>query len=76
VTVDPDNAQLKERLKQIEAKRAKGEPTVPSTIEEELATNPFMRADNPAVQEAIGMKNGDPGAVFTKLRELKNTFKG
>jgi hydroxyacylglutathione hydrolase len=76
VTVDPNNAQLKERLKQIEASRAKGEPTVPSTMEEELATNPFMRADNPAVQEAVGMKGGDPGAVFTKLRELKNTFKG
>jgi hydroxyacylglutathione hydrolase len=76
VTVDPGNKQLKERLKQIEAARAKGEPTVPSTMEEELATNPFMRADNPAVQEAVGMKDGDPGAVFTKLRELKNTFKG
>ncbi|MEQ1918526.1 MAG: hydroxyacylglutathione hydrolase C-terminal domain-containing protein [Elusimicrobiota bacterium] len=52
------------------------QPTVPSTMEEEIATNPFMRADNPAVQEAVGMKGGDPGAVFTKLRELKNTFKG
>jgi hydroxyacylglutathione hydrolase len=45
-------------------------------MEEEIATNPFMRADNPAVQEAIGMKGAESGAVFTQLRELKNNFKG
>jgi hydroxyacylglutathione hydrolase len=76
VTVDPGNVQLKARLKQVEELRAKGEPTVPSTLEEEVHTNPFLRADNPAVQEAIGMKGADAGAVFTKLRELKNNFKG
>jgi hydroxyacylglutathione hydrolase len=76
VTVDPDNLQLKERLKQIEGMRAKNEPTVPSTMEEEMHTNPFLRADEPAVQKAIGMSVADAGAVFTKLRELKNTFKG
>lgn len=76
VTVDPHNAQLKARLKQIEELRAKNEPTVPSTMEEEVQTNPFMRADDPAVQDAIGMKDADAGAVFTKLRELKNNFKG
>jgi hydroxyacylglutathione hydrolase len=76
VTVDPNNTQLKARLKQIEEMRAKNMPTVPSTMEEEIHTNPFMRADNPDVQQAIGMQGGDPGAVFTKLREMKNTFKG
>jgi len=76
VTVDPKNVQLKARLKDIEEKRARGEPTVPSTLEEEVRTNPFMRADNVDVQEAIGMKGQDAGAVFTRLRELKNTFKG
>jgi hydroxyacylglutathione hydrolase len=45
-------------------------------MEEEIHTNPFMRADVEAVQEAVGMKGGNPAAVFTKLRELKNTFKG
>ena len=76
VTVDPDNTQLKERLKQIEALRAENKPTVPSTMAEEIATNPFMRADNPAVQAAVGMSGKDAGAVFTQLRELKNNFKG
>jgi len=66
--------QLKARLKQIEEMRAKNQPTVPSTMEEEIQTNPFLRPDDPAVQETVGMSGGDPAAVFTKLRELKNTF--
>jgi hydroxyacylglutathione hydrolase len=74
VTVDPKNTQLKARLKQIEELRSRNKPTVPSTIEEEINTNPFLRADDPGVQDAIGMGGGDPAAVFTKLRELKNTF--
>lgn len=74
VTVDPKNAQLKARLKQIEELRASKKPTVPSTLDEEIRTNPFMRADDAGVQEAIGMSGGEPAAVFTKLRELKNTF--
>lgn len=74
VTVDPRNMQLKARLKQIEEMRAKNQPTVPSTMEEEIHTNPFLRADDPSVQETVGMSGADPAAVFVKLRELKNTF--
>ena len=76
VTVDPKNRALKERLAVIEAQRAKNEPTLPSTLKEERATNPFLRADDPAIAEAIGMKGADPAAVFTELRERKNSFKG
>ncbi|HEV2000699.1 MAG TPA: hydroxyacylglutathione hydrolase, partial [Xanthobacteraceae bacterium] len=76
VTVDPKNRALKERLKVIEAQRARNEPTLPSTLKEEKATNPFLRADDPAIAEAIGMKGADPAAVFAELRERKNSFKG
>jgi hydroxyacylglutathione hydrolase len=38
----------------------------------ELATNPFLRADEPAIQAAVGMKKADPAAVFAELRERKN----
>ncbi|MGP1352797.1 MAG: hydroxyacylglutathione hydrolase [Parasphingopyxis sp.] len=44
VTAEPDNAALAERMEQVVAMRAKGEATVPTTIGEERATNPFMRA--------------------------------
>lgn len=41
---EPDNAAVTERMKDVDAKRAAGEPTVPTTIALELATNPFLRA--------------------------------
>jgi hydroxyacylglutathione hydrolase len=44
LTVEPDNAALRQRATEIEAARARGEPTVPSTIGVEKATNPFLRA--------------------------------
>ncbi|HEU0098335.1 MAG TPA: hydroxyacylglutathione hydrolase [Allosphingosinicella sp.] len=46
VTVEPDNRALAERLAEVEAARARGEATVPTTIALELATNPFMRASS------------------------------
>lgn len=44
LTVEPDNAALQARAKQVDALRAEGKATVPTTIGEELATNPFLRA--------------------------------
>ena len=41
---EPDNAAVTERMKDVDAKRVAGEPTVPTTIALELATNPFLRA--------------------------------
>ncbi|WP_404372042.1 hydroxyacylglutathione hydrolase [Sphingomonas sp. MMS24-J45] len=43
---EPDNAAVAERMKEVDAKRAAGEPTVPTTIALELATNPFLRASS------------------------------
>jgi hydroxyacylglutathione hydrolase len=76
VTVDPTNTALKERLAKIEKARAANKPTVPSMLGEEKKTNPFLRADEPAVAEAVGMAGADPAAIFTELRERKNNFKG
>ena len=60
VTVDPDNEVLARRLGRVEQARAMGEVTLPSTIGEEKATNPFMRAAS--VEE------------FARLRSLKDSF--
>ncbi|HEY7458179.1 MAG TPA: hydroxyacylglutathione hydrolase [Xanthobacteraceae bacterium] len=76
VTVDPANAKLKARLAEIEKTRAANKPTIPSTMAEERATNPFLRADDPAIATAVGMAGADPAAVFTEIRERKNTFRG
>ena len=72
LTVDPDNSLLADRAKSIDALRTEGQPTLPSTIGLELATNPFLRAEDPGVQAAIGMSGQDPSAVFAELRERKN----
>lgn len=78
LAVEPDNARLKARLARDEAKRERGEPTVPSTLEEELATNPFLRCSQPAVIAAAerhaGRKLANRVEVFAEVRQWKNTF--
>ncbi|MDQ0317086.1 hydroxyacylglutathione hydrolase [Amorphus orientalis] len=66
--VDPDNATLRERVAAVNAARARGEPTIPTTMADEKATNPFLRADDPALAEAVGLAGESPEAVFAELR--------
>jgi hydroxyacylglutathione hydrolase len=76
--VEPDNAALPIREQREAAKRAAGQPTLPSTIGDELATNPFLRCKEPAVihaaEQHAGKTLADPVAVFAELREWKNNF--
>src|SRR5258708_15387844 len=74
VTIEADNSRLMERSAAIDAARARGEATVPSLLGEEKATNPFLRADVPAVQRAVGMPGGNPVAVFAEVRHRKDVF--
>jgi len=69
---DPENAALAAYADEIDAKRARGAPTVPFPLERELATNPFLRADDPAMQAGWG---GDaPHETFAALRAAKDRF--
>ena len=72
VTVDPSNEALAERLTEVEALREEGKPTIPTTIEKELATNPFLRATEPSLQASLGMEGADPSAVFAEVRRRKD----
>ena len=74
VSVDPNNLALRTREAVVRAKRARGEPTVPSRLGEELAANPFLRADQTDLQTALGMVGADPVKVFTEVRNRKDTF--
>ncbi|MGH6836523.1 MAG: hydroxyacylglutathione hydrolase [Methylocella sp.] len=74
LTVDPSNAILNERAGLVARQREAGEFTLPTTIAIELATNPFLRADDPDIKTGLGMAGADPIAVFTKLRERKNNM--
>ncbi|MDO9048648.1 MAG: hydroxyacylglutathione hydrolase [Methylobacter sp.] len=74
LTVEPDNRQLRQRMDVINQLRTNRLPTVPSTIEQELATNPFFREDSLALQETIKMVNKKPVEVFSEIRRLKDNF--
>ncbi|MFO1081666.1 MAG: hydroxyacylglutathione hydrolase [Reyranellaceae bacterium] len=75
VTVETGNRLLIERSAAIDAARSRGEATVPSLLGEEKATNPFLRADVPEVQRAVGLPGGDPVAVFAEVRHRKDVFR-
>lgn len=74
VTVDRENVALAQRFEVVKAKRSRGEATVPSTLAEELATNPFLRAGELALQESVGLPGGDAVAVFAEVRKRKDGF--
>ena len=74
LSVDPRNEALVERVKEIDSLRAKGIPTVPTTLSIELATNPFLRANEPDFQQAIAMEGADPVEVFAETRKRKDNF--
>lgn len=74
LAVDPDNAILAQRTKEIDSLRASSKFTLPTSIAIELATNPFLRAANPELQRRLGFHRADPVDVFTELRERKNHF--
>jgi hydroxyacylglutathione hydrolase len=71
-TIEPDNAALKTRAAQVDSLLAARKPTIPSTIGEEKAANPFLRADVPEVAKSVGLAGGPAWRVFAEIRERKN----
>jgi hydroxyacylglutathione hydrolase len=76
--VEPQSAQVAARAERVAALRAAGRPSVPSTMAEERATNPFLRSAVPAVAESA--RRHEPGAadeieVFAALRRWKDKFR-
>lgn len=77
--VEPDNQAIKERAARVKAQRDRGEPTVPGTLADELATNPFLRASQPPVIEAARARaskrfSESPVDTFAALRSWKDSF--
>jgi hydroxyacylglutathione hydrolase len=71
-TIEPGNAALAERAAQAARQRAAGQWTIPTTIAEEKAANPFLRADVPAVAAAVGLAGKPAAEVFAEVRARKN----
>ncbi len=77
LAVEPDNADLKAYHDRCQQWRANGQPTLPSTLRQELAINPFLRSRQASVVQAVEQRvpcGGDEVAVFAQLREWKNKF--
>jgi hydroxyacylglutathione hydrolase len=74
LTVDPGNEALRARAERVLASRERGEPTVPSLLSEEVATNPFLRADDPGVKAAMGLEGRGDAEVFAAIRKAKDDF--
>jgi hydroxyacylglutathione hydrolase len=76
--LEPDNAALAARIREVWALRAEGRCSVPSTIAEERATNPFLRGDSDTLRKRLaefspGADLTDPVAVFAATRALKDS---
>ncbi len=69
---DPDNVELQLYSADIDAHRARGEPTVPARLARELATNPFLRADREDLRDRWG--GATPAETFARLRAAKDNF--
>ena len=74
VTVDPGNAALAERQAAFESLRENGLPTVPTRIDLEKATNPFLRTSDPLIRAHLAMTDATDAEVFAEIRRRKDNF--
>ena len=74
LTIEPGNPRLVQRAQAVRAARSAGRPTVPSTLAEELATNPFLRASQPEIKALLGLTQATDAEVFAEIRARKDRF--
>jgi hydroxyacylglutathione hydrolase len=78
LTLEPRNAELTSKYARVKAQTERGEPTVPTTVAEELATNPFLRSESPELRQAVRKQfpdcRDDAVDVFSRTRRLKDAF--
>ena len=71
---DTKNTILKKKIVDIQKKLNSNQPTIPSTLGDEIKTNIFLRCDDPEIKHALRLKDSPEVEVFSKLRELKDSF--
>ncbi len=74
LTLEPENPALISRIRSLEGMRRQGQPPMPSTLAEELATNPFLRASQPRLKAALGLSDVPDAEVFAEIRARKDRF--
>ena len=74
LTLEPQNADLVARMRDVEAARARQAPTIPTTLGLEKKTNPFLRPGSAAIKRALKLTDADDVAVFAEMRKRKDSF--
>ena len=74
LSVDPDNPALRAYAANVDARRARGEATIPTTIAAEKAANPFLRPADRAIRSRLGRADASDVEVFAEIRRRKDAF--
>jgi hydroxyacylglutathione hydrolase len=75
LTIEPGNGDLAARAEEVRRLRSAGKPTLPTTIGLEKRTNPFLRANEPAIRARLGMAEATPVDVFAEIRKRRDVFR-
>lgn len=74
LTIEPENLALRQRAEEVTRLRAAGQLTLPVTLGDELAQNPFFRPDSPEIQRRLGMVGQPLATIFAEIRQRKDRF--
>ena len=74
LTLEPSNSAVATRMRDVESSRARGAPTIPSTLALEKKTNPFLRPDSSEIRQTLGMAQAGEVEVFAEMRKRKDSF--
>jgi hydroxyacylglutathione hydrolase len=74
LTIEPENAALQARAKEVAHLTEQGQPALPSLIDLEVKTNPFLRASSPAIQKRLDMEGRELWEIFGEIRKRKDRF--
>ena len=74
IKFDSNNAYLKKKFEMVKKLRSQNLPTIPTTLEDELKTNIFLRCDQKELKIKLNMENQEDYKVFQKVRDLKDSF--
>ena len=74
LTIEPENAALQKRTKEVDGLRAAGKATVPTNIGLEFETNPFLRPNSPELRKSLAMESASDVDVFGETRRRKDNF--
>lgn len=74
LSIEPQNAALVSRMRDVEAARARNLPTIPPSLGLEKMTNPFLRPDSAEIRRSLDLEDADDVTVFGEMRKRKDSF--